>query len=311
MASTSKVISNWRTSFTKGADFDSWGQLVEAVDEYTKLSRQLLQEAAIESRLFTDDQKKTLTKISACLDLRVKALQSPQSNDGFSLEELKKVEPAFRNLLSSNQSAFPVTMPLGAAIPRLPTQRGNFELDLDGDEIDDEDDDDANDGQIGIPTSAIRPTGRLLPRLPHERGMTELTVRIEKIGLKDASNYLDPFITISVKDGSGVDVTKQQDTPVAIKREDPYIVFDVDVEIQKPLEKMPKGTAIFFELRHYKPKKKTISTKCFAFMEMDEIKQGQSVVELYQKPTDFKRKKLSLLTSKPLYLHLHLILNED
>ena len=42
-------------------------------------------------------------------------------------------------------------------------------------------------------------------------------------------------------DGSGVDVTKAQDTPVAIKREDPYIVFDVDVEIQKPLERMPKG----------------------------------------------------------------------
>ena len=42
---------------------------------------------------------------------------------------------------------------------RLPAQRGNFELDLDGDEIDDEDDDNANDGQIGLPTSAIRPTG--------------------------------------------------------------------------------------------------------------------------------------------------------
>ena len=44
-----------------------------------------------------------------------------------------------------------------------------------------------------------------------------------------------------LSDSSGVDVTKSQDTPVAIKREDPYIVFDVDVEIQKPLEKMPKG----------------------------------------------------------------------
>ena len=46
-------------------------------------------------------------------------------------------------------------------------------------------------------------------------------------------------------DSSGVDVTKSQDTPVAIKREDPYIIFDVDVEIQKPLEKMPKGKCFY------------------------------------------------------------------
>ena len=48
-------------------------------------------------------------------------------------------------------------------------------------------------------------------------------------------------------DSSGVDVTKSQDTPVAIKREDPYIVFDVDVEIQKPLEKMPKGKVLILQ----------------------------------------------------------------
>ncbi|XP_072032341.1 axin interactor, dorsalization-associated protein-like [Amphiura filiformis] len=310
MDARSKQVSNWRSSFTKGTGFDSWGQLVEAVDEYQMLSKKLLQQSTFEAQLFTDDQKKTLTKISACLDLRAKALQSPQATDGFSLNELRKVESAFSNLLSTSQAAFPVSMPAGAAIPRLSTQRGNFELDIEGDEIDDEDEDDEH-GNLGVPTSAIRPTGRLLQRIPHEKGTTDLTVRIEKIGLKDASIYLDPFITISVKDSAGVDVTKMQDTPVAIKREDPYIVFDVDVEIQRPLEKMPKGTAIFFELKHYKPKKKTISTKCFAFLEMDEIKQGQSVIELYQKPTDYKKKKLSLVTAKPLYLHLHLLLHDD
>lgn len=40
------------------------------------------------------------------------------------------------------------------------------------------------------------------------------------------------------------------------------------------------GAAIFFEFKHYKPKKKFTSTKCFAFMEMDEIKPGPIVVEL-------------------------------
>ena len=35
-----------------------------------------------------------------------------------------------------------------------------------------------------------------------------------------------------------------------------------------------------------------------------EIRAGPHVLELYKKPTDLKRKKLSLLTVKPLYLHL-------
>lgn len=40
------------------------------------------------------------------------------------------------------------------------------------------------------------------------------------------------------------------------------------------------GAAIFFEFKHYKPKKRFTSTKCFAFMEMDEIKPGPIVIEL-------------------------------
>ena len=38
--------------------------------------------------------------------------------------------------------------------------RGNFELDLEGDEIDDEDDEE--NGNLGVPSSAIRPTGKML-----------------------------------------------------------------------------------------------------------------------------------------------------
>lgn len=41
--------------------------------------------------------------------------------------------------------------------------------------------------------------GTLLPRLPSEPGMTLLTIRIERIGLKDAGQCIDPYITVSVK----------------------------------------------------------------------------------------------------------------
>jgi len=67
---------------------------------------------------------------------------------------------------------------------------------------------------------------------------------------------------------------------------------------------MPSDVTIFFEFKHYKPKKKKKSTKCFTFIERDELKAGPVASELYLKPTDFTRKKkLRLMTVKALYLH--------
>ncbi|XP_076964167.1 axin interactor, dorsalization-associated protein-like [Callospermophilus lateralis] len=119
--------------------------------------------------------------------------------------------------------------------------------------------------------------------------MTLLTIRIEKIGLKDAGQCIDPYITVSIKDLNGIDLTPVPDTAVASRKEDTYVHFNVDIELQKHIEKLTRGAAIFFEFKHYKPKKRFTSTKCFAFMEMDEIKPGPIVIELYKKPTDFKR----------------------
>ncbi|XP_033635278.1 axin interactor, dorsalization-associated protein A-like [Asterias rubens] len=312
MGDKNKVLARWRTSLTRGIGHDSWGQLVEAVDEYQMLSKQILRESSFNATLFNDNQKKTLSKVAACLALRSKALQSPHDTDGFTLEELKKVDSALETLLSGAQTEFPVAVPAEAALFRPTTQTGNFELDLDGDEIDDDQENEESGAKTAAVTSpGIKPLGKLFPMIPHEKGTTNLTVRVEKIGLKSISSYLDPFITVSLKDSKGVDVTKAQETPVSTKREDPYIMFGVDVHMQRPIEKMPKGTAIFFEFKHFKVKKRTISTKCFAFMEMDELKPGPVVIELYEKPTDFKRKKLSLLTTKPLYLHLYLQLLTD
>ncbi|CAB1342711.1 unnamed protein product, partial [Coregonus sp. 'balchen'] len=133
-----------------------------------------------------------------------------------------------------------------------------------------------------------RVPGTLLPRLHSQPGMSLLMIKIDMIGLIDAGQCIDPYITVSVKDLSGIDLNPVQDTPVATRKEDTYIHF---------------REAIFFEFKHYKPKKRFTSTTCFAFMEMDEIKPGPIVIELYKKPADFKRKKL--------YLHLHQTLHKD
>ena len=40
------------------------------------------------------------------------------------------------------------------------------------------------------------------------------------------------------------------------------------------------GFTVFFEFKHYKPKKKIVSTKCWACMEKDEITDGSTALEL-------------------------------
>ncbi|XP_037101442.1 axin interactor, dorsalization-associated protein isoform X2 [Syngnathus acus] len=311
------------------------------------LARQLQKEVqSSNSSDFTEEQKKTLGKIATCLEMRSISLQSTQSTEEFKLEDLKKLESVIKNVLTYNKTfpfdvqPVPIRKILApgeeenleleeedvAAVagsteafpPRAPASQGRtisskycryvHGLDLPRST-------NVLDAQWGnsslIFVTSLPSLGTLLPRLPSEPGMTLLTIRIEKIGLKDAGQCIDPYMTISVKDLNGVDLNPVQDTPVATKKEDIYIHFIMDVEIQRHLEKLPKGAAIFFEFKHYKPKKRFTSTKCFAFLEMDEIKPGPVVIELYKKPTDFKRKKLQLLTKKPLYLHLHQTLHKD
>uniref|UniRef100_A0A8C5MWC1 Axin interactor, dorsalization associated n=1 Tax=Leptobrachium leishanense TaxID=445787 RepID=A0A8C5MWC1_9ANUR len=308
MSDINKTLHKWHASFSKGTDFDSWGQLVEAIDEYHILARQLQKEAQspASSSDFTEDQKKTIGKIATCLELRSAALQSNQSQEVFKLEDLKQLESILSNILTFNKE-FPFDVqPVPLRRILAPGEEENLELE------------EEEEGGAGVGSPDAFPArvpgaiqGTLLPRLPSEPGMTLLTIKIEKIGLKDAGQCIDPYMTVSVKDINGIDLTPVQDTPMALRKEDTYVHFNVEIEIQKHIEKLTKGAAIFFEFKHYKPKKRFTSTKCFAFMEQDEIKSGQMVIELYKKPTDFKRKKLQLLTKKPLYLHLHQTVHKD
>uniref|UniRef100_A0A6I8SR73 Axin interactor, dorsalization associated n=1 Tax=Xenopus tropicalis TaxID=8364 RepID=A0A6I8SR73_XENTR len=247
--------------------------------------------------------QKTIGKIATCLELRSAALQYTQSQEGFTLEDVKTLEPILSSILTFNKE-FPFDVqPIPLRRILAPGEEENLEVE-----------EEEEDGGAGVGSPDLFPArvpGTLLPRLPSEPGMTLLTIKIEKIGLKDAGQCIDPYITVSVKDLNGIDLTPVQDTPMATRKEDTYVHFNVEIEIQKHVEKLTKGAAIFFEFKHYKPKKRFTSTKCFAFMEMDEIKSGQLVIELYKKPTDFKRKKLQLLTKKPLYLHLLQTLQKD
>lgn len=294
MTEKSRIVNQWCVYFEKGRDFDSWGQLVEAADEYSRLSRDLGRYCIVGNDLFQADQKKLMLKISICLEKRSKTLLSTQARskeDEISFDDIKKVGEVLRNLNIGWNEPFPVRV-------EEPQTSGPSSA-VYGEE-----------NGVEFVASVVE-GGTLLPRIPYEEGFHRLVVRIDQIGLKDAHVYLNPFFTVSVKDANSVNVTPPQDTPISNRKDGKFINFGVDVEIQKPVEKLPRGTAIFFEFKHYKPKKDIVSTRCFAFMEQDELKPGPACIELYQKPTDFHRKRLNLLTQKPLYLHLTLnILDE-
>ena len=151
-----------------------------------RLARHLQKEAQAQhnNSEFTEEQKKTIGKIATCLELRSAALQATQSQEEFKLEDLKKLEPILKNILTYNKE-FPFDVqPIPLRRILAPGEEENLEF---------EEDEEGGAG-AGPPDSfSARVPGTLLPRLPSEPGMTLLTIRIEKIGLKDAGQCIDPL----------------------------------------------------------------------------------------------------------------------
>jgi hypothetical protein len=134
-----------------------------------------------------------------------------------------------------------------------------------------------------------------------------VSITIDKIGLKDAQSYIGCYMTVSVADSAGA-VLETQDTPKSTALKPNYVTFGHTAHIQTTFEEVDRGSlVVFFEFKHYKPQKKKISTRCFAFMEAKELAKAKGnpvVLELYAKPTDLTRKSLALFTIKQLYLHV-------
>lgn len=275
----------WVQLFKHSTDSDSWGQPVEAMAGYEKLLSSMNGE--LSSSALTDEERNLITKAKMCIALRIKSMKSTTSVDQFPLEVLKPLESVFKALAESRSVAsFPIN---------LAKYRGDVEEEA---------------APLQTVSSSLKGGGGggtlLPPPPPSLDGGVQLSIQIEKIGLKNAVQYLDPFITIQVIDSNGETLESTQDTPCSNQKKENYIYYSCNVEIQTQINRLPSGSAILFEFKHWKPKGEYISTKCWSFMELDEIKPGPAVLELYQKPTDHKRKKLRLLSVKPLYLHLNL-----
>lgn len=80
--------------------------------------------------------------------------------------------------------------------------------------------------------------------LDHEYNDAGGTDQSTPCSIYQMSQQFSPYLMLkfySRTDLNGIDLTPVQDTPVASRKEDTYIHFNVDIEIQKHVEKLTKG----------------------------------------------------------------------
>lgn len=143
----------------------------------------------------------------------------------------------------------------------------------------------------------------------HAQLQRQIQLEIVKIGLKDAPMYVRPHIAVTISQQNGRAVESTRQTAAAKGLDNLHLLFNEAMVLRTPLEDIPQDAAIFFEFKHFKEAKKKTSTRCYAFMETDEITEGGKVLELYRKPTDWTRKRVHLHSVKPLYLHVNVSFN--
>jgi len=287
-----KTISHWSLLLKKSTDFDSWGQLVEAEMEYKMLIKNIRNNIDKVDKKF---QIKILQKSVLILQYRISVLKGEDDSVDLPLQDVKLLKPVLKNFIKILPHDFPASLEkiINSYGDELPTLLGNVDNAL-------------RERDNNFKKSSQK-YSTLLPKLTPEAGKRYVSMKIIKIGLKDARQMIDPFIQVTCKDDLGVDICTSQSTPTPSVKNDNYLIFNVNVELQMPIEHMPEGSAVFFQLFHYKAKRRATKVKCFAFMEVDELKSGQCVIEIYKKnSSSLKRKKLELLTTRPLYLHLDL-----
>jgi hypothetical protein len=279
----------WQAQFTKAQHHDSWGQVVEAQEEYQNMAATIAAKQGLP--FITSKEKDTMQRIVLCLSSRAHALgQFTESHATITSTDMALLEPVFQVLFTGQEpDVFPIEQhkfSFGHAIK--PSTEGEILL--------------AGEGENQLGTSDWQKAQDALRSV----GGTVVCLRVEKVGLKDAQDYIDPFMTILVADPR-TNLLDTHDTPCGAERKATHVMFNHQVYLNVSYEDLQiQQAAIFFEFKHYKPKKKKVSTRCWAFMELNELKFDEEIVlELYHKPTDLTKKRLKLHTEKQLYLHLH------
>eukprot|EP00357_Protocruzia_adherens_P007272 CAMPEP_0115018210 /NCGR_PEP_ID=MMETSP0216-20121206/28643_1 /TAXON_ID=223996 /ORGANISM="Protocruzia adherens, Strain Boccale" /LENGTH=279 /DNA_ID=CAMNT_0002389307 /DNA_START=42 /DNA_END=881 /DNA_ORIENTATION=+ len=248
-------------------EYEEWGQVAEETDILEELISFITD--AVEFITLEPPEKKFLNSFMAVLKQKLDQYKYGKSSN-IMKEHLTEIKPYLQMLFDEEGLEFPHITEKGVMSANQLKNSSQY-------------------------ANLLRPKG------------TQIYLDVERIGLKDAGNYIHPMLTISVVDQFGKPIS-MQDTPYAERQLDQYIFFNTEVNLEITYEEiLEQQLYLFFEFKHYKPKKKKVSTRCWAFMDTEELKDNtEAILELYKKPTDFRRKRVKLHSIKPLYLHMML-----
>ncbi|KAL0034984.1 hypothetical protein WJX79_004402 [Trebouxia sp. C0005] len=258
----------WQRAYEDAVDSDQWGQKDEAVEGYDHLRLTLETVHRLNKLGLSMLEVDSLNKMCTGLQLRIQAI-SNSGKSGISFDDMQRIKPWFANMMSSTDP-FPVFLP---SAPIQSSQGLKHELSLrekyqkvynvpselvhnaanvslaDGDE------------PAGDPNGS---KGTLLPPVskPLQRGGKLISFKMEKWGFKDeiAKGIQDAFVTISLVDGKGNVIGRQQDTPTTNNLAGNHVLFNCEVHVQQGIESIPRTSALFFEFKRWKPSKEMITS---------------------------------------------------
>uniref|UniRef100_A0A7S4DH32 C2 Aida-type domain-containing protein n=1 Tax=Lotharella globosa TaxID=91324 RepID=A0A7S4DH32_9EUKA len=232
----------WLRALKAAHEHDQWGQSIEATDGYTDVLKML---GNVDDLNLTVNEREIVAKSRAVVKERMEAITAGKG--ATTAKEVKGVVQAIEGLFTGKDVEVDIKVRSGVNI--YADSKQNMITDF-------------------VENALLPPPRSVKP------GSQTISIVIKSIGLKDAPTYIDPFITVSVV-RNGKQIGPIQDTKKSHVVKDKHVKFEETVHIQTPLDEFTGGHSIFFEFKHYKPKKKKVSIRCFAFMEHDEILQAQ------------------------------------
>eukprot|EP00768_Dysnectes_brevis_P006857 gnl/Dysnectes_brevis/5574_a8078_395.p1 GENE.gnl/Dysnectes_brevis/5574_a8078_395~~gnl/Dysnectes_brevis/5574_a8078_395.p1 ORF type:complete len:289 (+),score=99.19 gnl/Dysnectes_brevis/5574_a8078_395:76-942(+) len=262
------LTTRWQTDLQKAIQSDSWGQVVEAIEEYHAFEEMVGMYMKSNEPPLRLNQQQYFWRLCFCILLRIRTLNEENTTAPFPLSNIEELLPHLTAGISCESPTFPLVL-------------SPFIQDI----------------QAVTPTAAQLPLqgGSLLPLPPPrlDNGVF-MRIRILQIQLPKAEEMHEPRLTITLVSPSGKVIGSPQDTPVASRRGS-ALNFNVYCHVQKAVTSLQVGTCVFYELKHFKIKKKKLSTRCYGFMPLGEVRAGPAIVPFYRKPTDFLGRKLRLM----------------
>lgn len=286
-----KRFVDWDTLFQQALGYDKRNESYVAVSIYERLITNIeglvgnIQSDCNNGTGFSETQRNMAKDVVFCLQCRIEQLHDSDVNKWMTYDEIYKLKP----LLSDFQrwdNIFPILI----RSDRPETANTTT----------------ANDEQLADTTRyqiSTDDNSTLLPKMPTLTGFTRVSLLLKKIALKDTRSIANPYIRISVRDKDSVNLTGYQSTQVSSVTDNFHVEFNCIVNVQQYIEKIPKSSNVFFELRYEKEHK--LKTKCWAVLRRTDFKNLKGYLELYKPPADYHLKNCVKLSSKkPLYLHL-------